>query len=68
MTFVELDFAGVLVSPVAVVAIGAWAAASALRVVLNRLGLLRSVWHPALFVFSVFVILVSLVMLWEASA
>lgn len=66
MTFAELDFAGVLVSPIAVVAVGAWAAASALRAVLNRFGLLRAVWHPALFIFSVFMIMVSLAMLWQA--
>ncbi len=67
MTFAELDIAGVLISPVAVVIVGAWAAASAVRTLLNRAGLLRSVWHPALFVFTIFVILTSLVMLWEAS-
>jgi hypothetical protein len=39
--------------------IGAWLVTLLLRRVASSAGLLRHVWHPALFVFSVYIIILS---------
>ena len=39
--------------------VGAWLVTSALRRLANRSGLLQYVWHPALFVFAVYIIVLS---------
>ena len=39
--------------------VAAWGATMALRRIASRFGLLRHVWHPALFVFAVYVIILS---------
>jgi hypothetical protein len=39
--------------------VGAWLVTVALRRVADRFGLLRYVWHPALFVFAMYVIVLS---------
>jgi protein AaeX len=41
------------------VMVAAWLITIALRRVASRFGLLRYVWHPALFVFSVYIIVLS---------
>ena len=59
MRFVELDLFGVYVAPISVMLVIAWLVTIALRRVAVRFGLLRHVWHPALFVFAVYMIVLS---------
>ena len=59
MRFAEINLFGVYVAPIALMILGAWLVTIALRRVVDRCGLLRYVWHPALFVFAVYVIVLS---------
>jgi hypothetical protein len=59
MRFAEINLFGVYVAPISLMMVGAWLVTIALRRVANRFGLLRYVWHPALFVFAVYVIVLS---------
>ena len=59
MRFTEVDLFGVYVAPVAVLMVAAWFATIWLRWGAARFGLLRYVWHPALFVFAVYMIVLS---------
>jgi hypothetical protein len=59
----EVNLLGVYVAPIAVLMVAAWLATIGLRRILVRFGLLRYVWHPALFVFSVYMILLSSIVL-----
>jgi hypothetical protein len=57
---------GVYVAPISLLMIASWVATMALRLIADRFGLLRHVWHPALFVFSVYIILLSSMVLFIA--
>lgn len=59
MSFVEIDVFGVLVSPLVPLMALAAAITLALRVIMTELGLMRRIWHPALFEFSMFLILLT---------
>jgi len=59
MRFTDINLFGVYVAPISLMMVGAWLVTIALRRVANRFGLLRYVWHPALFVFAVYVIVLS---------
>jgi hypothetical protein len=59
MRFAEISLFGVYIAPISLMMVGAWLVTIALRRVANRFGLLRYVWHPALFVFAVYVIVLS---------
>ena len=59
MTFVEVDLLGVYVAPISVMMVAAWFVTMVLRRVAGRFGLLADVWHPALFVFAVYIIVLS---------
>jgi hypothetical protein len=59
MRFVEVDLFGVYVAPMSLMMVAAWLVTIALRRVADRFGLLRHVWHPALFVCAVYVIVLS---------
>jgi len=59
MRFVELDLFGVYVAPISVMLVIAWVVTIALRRAGVRFGLLRHVWHPALFVSAVYMIMLS---------
>ena len=59
MRFAEISLFGVYVAPISLMMVGAWLVTIALRRLANRFGLLRYVWHPALFVFAVYVIVLS---------
>ena len=59
MRFVEIDLFGVYVAPISLLMVAAWFVIIALRRVTGRFGLLRYVWHPALFVFAVYIIVLS---------
>ena len=59
MRFAEIDLFGVYVAPISLMMVGAWLATIALRRLASRSGLLRYVWHPALFMFAVYIIVLS---------
>ena len=59
MRFTEIDLFGVYVAPISLMLIGAWFITIVLRPAADHLGLLRYVWHPALFVFAVYTIVLS---------
>ena len=59
MRFAEINLFGVYVAPISVFMVAAWLITMALRRIANRSGLLRHVWHPALFVFAVYIIVLS---------
>jgi protein AaeX len=57
--FTEIDLFGVYVAPMSLLMVAAWLITIALRRIADRFGLLRHVWHPALFVFAVYMIVLS---------
>ena len=57
--FTEINLFGVYVAPMSLMMVAAWFVTIALRRVADRFGLLRYVWHPALFVFAVYMIVLS---------
>jgi protein AaeX len=57
--FAEIDLFGVYVAPMSLMMVAAWLVTIALRRVASRFGVLRYVWHPALFVFAVYMIVLS---------
>jgi protein AaeX len=59
MRFAEVDLFGVYVAPISLLMVVAWVVTIGLRRLAVRVGLLRRVWHPALFVFALFVIILS---------
>ena len=63
MRLSEVNLFGVYVAPISVMMVVAWLATITLRRVLVRFDLLRYVWHPALFVFAVYMILLSSIVL-----
>jgi hypothetical protein len=63
LTFLEIDLLGVYVAPVSLLIIAAWFLTIALRRIADRFGLMRHVWHPALFVFAVYIIVLSSIVL-----
>ena len=56
MRFVEVNLFGVYVAPMSLMMVAAWLAVLAIRRIAVRFGLLSHVWHPALFVSAVYVI------------
>jgi hypothetical protein len=54
---------GVYVAPISIILVLAWIVLLPVRRLANRLGLLRHVWHPALFEFAVYLIVVSVIVL-----
>jgi hypothetical protein len=67
MRFSEINLFGVYVAPISILIVGAWILTIALRRVADRFGLLGFVWHPALFVFAIYTILLSSIVLLIAS-
>jgi hypothetical protein len=59
MRFTEINVFGVYVAPISLLMVAAWLVMIALRRIANRFGLLRHVWHPALFEFAVYIIVLS---------
>ena len=59
MRFANIDLFGVYVAPMSLMMVAAWIVTIALRRIAGRFGLLRHVWHPALFVFAVYMIVLS---------
>jgi hypothetical protein len=59
MRFAEVNLFGVYVAWISLTMVGAWLVTIALRRVASRFGLLSYVWHPSLFVFAVYIIVLS---------
>jgi protein AaeX len=59
MSFTEVDLFGVYVAPISLLMVAAWVVTSGLRRLAVRVQLFRWVWHPALFVFAAYVIILS---------
>ena len=59
MRFSEINLFGVYIAPISVMVVVAWLLTIVLRRAIARFGLLNHVWHPALFVLSVFVMILS---------
>jgi protein AaeX len=55
----EINVLGVYVAPMSLMMVAAWLITIGLRRFADRFGLLRYVWHPALFVFAVYMIVLS---------
>jgi hypothetical protein len=63
MSFTEVNVFGVYVAPISLMMVAAWLVLIALRRVADHFGLLRHVWHPALFVFAVYMTVLSSIVL-----
>ena len=63
MRFTEVDLFGVYVAPMSLMLTAAWVITITLRRVAARYALLREVWHPALFVFAIYMIVLSSIVL-----
>ena len=61
--FTEIDLFGVYIAPMSIMIVAAWVVTIALRWSAARYDLLRYVWHPALLVFAVYVIVLSTIVL-----
>ena len=59
MRFTEINLFGVYVAPMSLMMVAAWVVTISLRRFAARFGLLRYVWHPSLFVFAVYMIVLS---------
>jgi hypothetical protein len=63
MSFTEINLFGVYVAPISLMMVAAWLILIPLRRGADHFGLLRHVWHPALFVFAVYLIVLSCIVL-----
>jgi hypothetical protein len=63
MRFTEINVFGVYVAPISMMLVAAWLILIPLRRVANRFGLWRFVWHPALFEFAIYMIVLSSIVL-----
>jgi protein AaeX len=63
MRYTELNLLGVYVAPIAPMMVAAWVLLIPVRRLADHFGLLRYVWHPALFVFAVYMVLLSALVL-----
>ena len=63
MRFSEIDLLGVYVAPISLLMLAAWVVTVAMRRVASRFGVLDHVWHPALFVFAFYMIVLSCLVL-----
>jgi len=66
MSLVEVNLFGVYVAPISVMMIAAWVLVVGLRRIADRFGLLRHVWHPALFMAAIYMIVLSSIVLLAA--
>ena len=66
MKFTNIDLFGVYVAPISLLMVAAWLILIALRAVADHFDLMRYVWHPALFLSSVYMIVLSTIVLLRA--
>jgi hypothetical protein len=63
MSFSEVDLFGVYVAPMSLMMAAAWFILVGLRRVADRFGLMRQIWHPALFESAVYMTVLSCIVL-----
>jgi hypothetical protein len=63
MKFTDINLLGVYVAPISLMMLAAWAVLIAIRRAADRFGLLHYVWHPALFVLAMYMIVLSSIVL-----
>jgi hypothetical protein len=63
MKFTDVNLFGVYVAPISLMMLAAWLVLIAIRRVADRFGLLHYVWHPALFVLAMYMIVLSSIVL-----
>ena len=63
MRFNEINLFGVYIAPMGLLLVVSWVITIGLRRIAAHFGLLQHVWHPALFVFSVYMIVLSSIVL-----
>jgi hypothetical protein len=63
MSFHEVNVFGVYIAPISLMMVAAWLVLMTLRRAGDHFGLLRYVWHPALFVSAIYMILLSSIVL-----
>jgi hypothetical protein len=63
MTYTEINLFGVYVAPIAPLIVMAWVLLIPLRRFVDHYCLLRHVWHPALFLFAVYLVLLAAIVL-----
>jgi protein AaeX len=61
--FREIDLFGVYIAPIALLLVVSWVIVIGMRRIAAHFGLLQHVWHPALFVFAVYMIVLSSIVL-----
>jgi hypothetical protein len=61
--YTEVNLFGVYVAPIAPMIVVAWLLLLPLRRVADRFGLLRYIWHPALFLLAFYLVLLSFIVL-----
>jgi len=66
MSLVEINLFGVYVAPISVMMVAAWVLVVGLRRMADRFGLMRHVWHPALFSAAIYIIVLSSIVLLAA--
>jgi hypothetical protein len=59
MRFTEINLFGVYVAPMSVMMVASWFIVIVLRRAASHFGVLGYVWHPALFVFAVYIVVLS---------
>jgi protein AaeX len=67
MSFVEVDLFGVYVAPMSVMMVAAYAVLFCFRKVAARLGWFDFIWHPGLFEFALYMVILSGIVLMTAS-
>jgi hypothetical protein len=63
MRFTDINLFGVYVAPISLLLVVTWVILLGLRRIAVPFGLLRYVWHPALFGFAVYMIVLSSIIL-----
>jgi protein AaeX len=63
MSFTEVNLLGVYVAPISLMIVAAWLLLLPLRWAAVRVGIFRHVWHPALFEFAIYMIVLSAIVL-----
>ena len=63
MSFTEVNLFGVYVAPISLMIFAAWLLMIPVRRAAARFGLLRYVWHPGLFEFALYMIVLSSIVL-----
>jgi hypothetical protein len=61
--FIEINLFGVYVAPISIMLVVAWLILIPLRRAASHFGLWRFAWHPALFEFAIYMIVLSTIVL-----